>query len=420
MDLTVSPKQLRRLREFAKLKTSDAATLARISKRAWESYEVPIDKPSSRAIPAATLELFCLKAKIPFPPVRDDGVLAIDVAKVLGFTCMKGGVGKSPITIEAANDLARRGYSVGIISDDGVFEAYKDCGEYPSYDNPTFYADNDVLFGQSELRDLENNLLKNGINPQRIFDDHDKKIDAVFIINEPLINKYRHKLEALYQYADLLKKHDYIFLDLWRDFERLISHCDLIITLINIRSACETATGEATAEEMRTINGGKLPEKLFGLCIGKSAYHHRHENTEVFVEGQEAPDSTDTHAENIPNYCFYSSDIPSDNTGLVRSTCLGDAIQNERLEGYRFISRNHAVAYESGIPMLNTSLTSAYSAEIELLIRERESRGVPWIDAQFSYFDSIVRLSPNSMPSLEIRVLVDELRTRLKELDEGR
>jgi chromosome partitioning protein len=63
---------------------------------------------------------------VPYPPVSNDGRLLVNGCKVMSITTLKGGVGKSPITVNVATELAGRGKRVAIISSDIVYKCFVD------------------------------------------------------------------------------------------------------------------------------------------------------------------------------------------------------------------------------------------------------------------------------------------------------
>lgn len=156
MDVTISPNQLFRLRKYTRLTIAQAAERVGVSSRTWASYEAGQSKSSARKIPPPILELFCVKSNIAFPPIRDDLSLVTDTAKIICFTSMKGGVGKSPITLEVATTLANQGFKVAIISNDSVFRGHDEISMQQNaspcvHGSITFYDEEEVIFSDFEL-----------------------------------------------------------------------------------------------------------------------------------------------------------------------------------------------------------------------------------------------------------------------------
>lgn len=117
----ISPSDLKNLRRSLRLTCEQAAISIDIKARAWRSYETSADCKSHRTIPERSLRVFCERHGVPYPPTSNDGRLLSVGCKIISITAYKGGVGKSPITVDVATELARRGSRVAIITGDVVY-----------------------------------------------------------------------------------------------------------------------------------------------------------------------------------------------------------------------------------------------------------------------------------------------------------
>lgn len=67
--MTISPSKIKKLRARTDKSQAEAANDVYVSLRTWQSWEVSEKSASSRNMPEAHLELFCIKNKIKYPPI---------------------------------------------------------------------------------------------------------------------------------------------------------------------------------------------------------------------------------------------------------------------------------------------------------------------------------------------------------------
>ncbi len=108
----ITPENLRGLRKKLGLSSQQAADSVYKNLRLWQRYEAPLSASSSLRIPPATLELFCLKHGLPYPPNKQG-----KLGKLVGFYGGQGGAGHSLLTIDISIALMADGYEVLVISD---------------------------------------------------------------------------------------------------------------------------------------------------------------------------------------------------------------------------------------------------------------------------------------------------------------
>ena len=108
----ITPDNLRELRKKLGLSSQQAADSVYKNLRLWQRYEAPLSASSSLRIPPATLELFCLKHGLPYPPNKQG-----KLGKLVSFYGGQGGAGHTLLTIDISIALMADGYEVLVISD---------------------------------------------------------------------------------------------------------------------------------------------------------------------------------------------------------------------------------------------------------------------------------------------------------------
>ncbi|MCC9659228.1 hypothetical protein LPA49_01520 [Pseudoalteromonas sp. MB41] len=108
----ITPENLRALRKKLGLSSQQAADSVYKNLRLWQRYEAPLSASSSLRIPPATLELFCLKHGLPYPPNKQG-----KLGKLVSFYGGQGGAGHTLLTIDISIALMADGYEVLVISD---------------------------------------------------------------------------------------------------------------------------------------------------------------------------------------------------------------------------------------------------------------------------------------------------------------
>jgi hypothetical protein len=108
----ITPENLRELRKKLGLSSQKAADSVYKNLRLWQRYEAPLSASSSLRIPPATLELFCLKHGLPYPPNKHG-----KLGKLVSFYGGQGGAGHTLLTIDISIALMADGYEVLVISD---------------------------------------------------------------------------------------------------------------------------------------------------------------------------------------------------------------------------------------------------------------------------------------------------------------
>lgn len=119
-------KLLKRVRENGHISINLAANWAHVEQRTWRSWEAGDDKETARSPSPAALWSFFARSGLEVQTLEEETVrkprgLAFSIAS------SKGGVGKTPITLNVAACLIELGFRVAIVTDDLVFRcAYED------------------------------------------------------------------------------------------------------------------------------------------------------------------------------------------------------------------------------------------------------------------------------------------------------
>ncbi|EPF2959488.1 hypothetical protein ACSTJT_12995 [Vibrio parahaemolyticus] len=113
--IKISPEQIKSLRQKASVTQKEAAERAHISLRQWQKFEESENSSTYVRIPDATLELFCLKSGLSFPPIFES---SYKHGKTISFAGGPGGIGRSTLTRDMSLLLTNEGFDVLIITDD--------------------------------------------------------------------------------------------------------------------------------------------------------------------------------------------------------------------------------------------------------------------------------------------------------------
>ncbi|MBG9991565.1 MULTISPECIES: hypothetical protein [unclassified Pseudoalteromonas] len=127
----ITPANLRELRKKLGLSSQQAADSVYKNRRLWQRYEAPVTASSSLNIPPATLELFCLKHGLPYPPNKQG-----KLGKLVSFYGGQSGAGHTSLTIDICTALMADGYEVLVISDPDGCAMYGEMSVKHNYPFP--------------------------------------------------------------------------------------------------------------------------------------------------------------------------------------------------------------------------------------------------------------------------------------------
>ncbi|HGY9638120.1 TPA: ParA family protein [Pseudomonas putida] len=364
----ISPSDLKNLRRSLRLTCEQAAISIDIKARAWRSYETSADCKSHRTIPERSLRVFCERHGVPYPPTSNDGRLLSVGCKIISITAYKGGVGKSPITVDVATELARRGSRVAIITGDVVYrcsmgDEMREHRRLKIKNSPvTYFDESDVTLYSAELRDLERKL-EEDLAGTGVLDPGEIRFCYGY-----QIERIKRKKVASHALSTLVKEYDYILLDLNRDMYRTLLLSNVIALVLDNRCLSSIWSAEQYCEDIIAMNGGRPVSHLYTLIT----------NHAPCGDGTEYLEYIDDEAD-------------------------AEQVRREVIESYEHQSEVYLEARKLRVPMLRTFMTKAHSMEIA---RYNSTRGF-WDG--YCYFDSVVDFAPDSLASDEIRRLTDEL-----------
>ncbi|VVO95066.1 hypothetical protein PS903_02484 [Pseudomonas fluorescens] len=362
----IQPYQLKALRNACGLTVKKAAASVHVNERTWRTYETDIDNTSSIPIPEERLIAFCERHDVPYPPVSNDGRILKGACKVISITAYKGGVGKSPITVAVAAYLGSIGKKVAIVTNDFVFSRRMQKDSWISLRLEgrarwvDFYGENDVLMYPSETDELE----------QAIEKDENKRNESNLNKRNFLLSDERVLLEAKkfskHTFEDLIKRYDYIFLDLNRELDKVKRLSNLIALVLDNGCLASIRSAEHFCKDLRNMPG--VTPIVYGLITNHAPYAGG-EGTFEYIK----------NPQNLEN------------------------AKQDVIEAYQLQAMVFQAARELGIPFLSTFMTKAYAMEIDIFNNSR-----PFEDG-FCYFNSLVEIAPSSPAADEIRRLANEL-----------
>lgn len=139
--LKITPEQIQSLRLKAGLTQKQAAEFVHVSIRQWQKFEEAETSGTHVRIGDATLELFCLKTGLSYPPQFSDGY---HHGKVISFAGGAGGMARSSLTRDMAILLTNDGYDVLVIVNE-KYSHLKLMEKYFTYSNQPYPK---ILFGE--------------------------------------------------------------------------------------------------------------------------------------------------------------------------------------------------------------------------------------------------------------------------------
>lgn len=369
--LNILRERLKETRLAHGINVRQAAYWAGVDYRTWRSYEVGEEKASARVPAKNALRCFFSRSGIEIPSEIKRYLTSSDEARTLTITTYKGGVGKSPITINIASCLTSKGYKVAIISDDTVFRCMRGEGEGPEpgslVSKISFYDDREILFSASETRALANKVRNNVTNAPA-----DERETCALIYSDT-IETLERKLQATQNFADLKKQYDYILLDMSRNLSIIRNHAELIALVLDSSCRQSIQSAKKFIVDLKALKSRKPLPNFFGLItrcdiggVSKELMEYLGDNAIVSEE-----DGND----------------------------LEVARFNENARRERILSDIKSLK----APLLSTRLTSAHEVVIDNYNSTRKFM------QGYCYFHSVLDVAPTSFSAEEIRQLTDEI-----------
>jgi chromosome partitioning protein len=289
-------------------------------------------------------------------------------AGVISITSLKGGVGKSPITVDVASCLAERGYKVAVITYDYSYESEIMVGSCPRAESLVskldFYGYADVFFSNAERLAFKSRIL-NILDNDMSADRSRFEFEMGGSVESMAIRLARSNL-----FKDIKKEYDYVFLDINQKVELIRAKCDLVAIIVD--STCSQSVDSALrlGKRLRSTKG-RVP-KCFGLI------------TRNDVGGR---------SRELEEFCGR----------LDLSLDAVAGLEEGRFSSLRY--RERILNDITALPFLrlNTHLTNSHELAIDY-----HNIGRDLMDG-YGYFDSVLDFAPKSYAADEMRRLTNEL-----------
>lgn len=342
-----------------------AAECAGVSERTWRSYEQGSRKPGKSVV-----RNFYNRSGIAMPSTTVQMLKATRSARVLSITSLKGGVGKSPITVDVAACLVERGNTVAVITHDCCYEDGVSNGAQLKARSLVagvdFFGYADLFFSVGEKETFAKRL--------RHIVDHGSPMDRSGLEFEMggTLGSMVERIGSCQMFKDMKADYDYILLDLNLKVDLIRAHADLVAIIID--SSCPQSVDSAQRLNHRLLErkrGRRVP-KCFGLV------------TRNDVGGR---------SRELEEYCG----------GLDISPDLAEGLEEQRFVSSKFRERILGDIKALPLTRLLTHLTNAHE-----IVIDKYNTDQPFMDG-YTYFDSVLDISPDSHAADEIRRLTTEI-----------
>ncbi|UCP11533.1 AAA family ATPase [Pseudomonas sp. MM213] len=334
------------LKAMRKLKGISAEKAAAAVGRCTKSWRGYENAESKVQIPDVIFSKFLRTFNITWP-----------YAKVISITAYKGGIGKSPITVAVATSFAQTGLKVAVVANDEVFRSYTETDRQTIKNSKRlssqvdFYDQHDIVMYPAEIARLEeaNERSRNSPSFSSCIDD-----------KEIISRKKASKLT----FDDIKNKYDLVLFDLNRDLYETLAQSDEIILLVDATCQYSPNSTHNYYNHMNKINVDKL-----------DSIHVLFTNFSSIPSPRGQLDVTRAHKNRIFDSCMFNAHLTLKNYKKIR---------------------------ELKIPTLRSRFSADYEYHIELYNSDLKA-------TEFCYFDTIMDIAPNSIASIEVSEVRDEL-----------
>lgn len=359
--------QLRKARLDRKLNVNQAAKWASVTWRAWRAWES--DAPSKRKPSPAALRLFFLRAGIPIPNDLREYLDPHRRSHVISITSSKGGVGKSPITVNVAACLAFKGMRVAIITDDAVYRSMVSAGEGPEANSLVSAVDiydlRDVVIHPSEAKNLAKQIARN------LEACPEKEVAHLYLRED--VDTLKRKKQSAHTLDNLKQKYDYLLLDVKYDLKLLKDNCDIIAVIVDSYCMLSVRAAGRFLERLKDEPSRKKLPKIFSLL------------TRYDIGGQ---------SRELVEFLGDRKDISPE---------VFEKLRSERYQRYQYRESIFRKIMELPIPPLSVRLTSAHDVVIDNFNEEKS------IWEGYCYFHSLLDIAHHSPAAAECMSLTEEL-----------
>lgn len=293
------------------------------------------------------------------------------LGRALSISSYKGGVGKSPLTVNVAACLVNLSYRVAIVTDDGVYRGMRGAGRSPQpgslVSKIDFYDERELITFPAAVKRMKKEIRDN----VTLALPQDRK-DAKFLYGH-IIETVEHKEKATEKLSELITRYDYVLIDVNVDIELIRRYADLVAIVLDSHCLMSIQSAGAFAAALRRIKCRETSPAYFGLIT----------NNDV---GAVSPELEE-----------YVGDLPA----------LDDSLRAEFEDArHTYTRRREAILKAIGeleLPTLTTELTAAHRVAIEIYNKDKAFM------EGYSYFHSLADVAPDSHAAREMRRLTDEL-----------
>lgn len=366
---------LKNIRSATGMSARDAGRRAGVSGRTWSSWETlgSDDSQTKRLRPASKKALwnFFLRSKIPVPPAFIPYLKNKPYGRVVSITSYKGGVGKSPITLNVAACLSSQGLKVAIVTNDEVFRTSVESEETPApgtlASRIDFFDVRDLIISKSDVTKLNRY-----INEQVIKCPAAERDLRAFVYAED-IEELKRKQQATNTLKELIKRYDFVFFDLNRNVDIIRRFADMVVVILDSNCPMSIDGGRSVIARMKRLKSGKSCPPCFGLIT----------NLDIGGRNRELEE--------------YAGEKLAFTDELVDAFHRARCFHNRRREA--ILKDIHAL----NIPILGTHMTTAYKEPIELFEHDKD------IMDGYGFFDAIHDFAPLSHSAYETTLLANEI-----------
>ncbi|MBF8644593.1 ParA family protein [Pseudomonas pudica] len=365
---TKKHKLLKKIRSKAGMSVTRAANFALVDPRTWRCWETEEDNETARSPKAAALWSFFARSGLPEPVTQMEHSPR---GQVLSIASAKGGVGKTPITINVAASMVEKGFKVAIVTHDLVYRFAHDDGQQPApgtlVSKIDFYDELDLITFTDAVKhrrkDMRQHLASLPPHEQELYRAH-------HAVELRALERKQHATEKL---SELITRYDYVLIDMNGATELIRRFADVVAVVIDTKCTMSVRAAERFVSDLREIKCRKTTPGYFGL---------------------------------LTNY-----DVGGVSFELEEFVCDHMTLSEAQIEQLQFARHRNCKAREHllekidalDFPLLHTELTKAYDIATEMYETN------PANPQECDYFDSLLDYAPKSHAAREIRRLTEEL-----------
>ncbi|MCY1258440.1 hypothetical protein D9M68_46990 [compost metagenome] len=258
-------KQRRRLKKGrlkAKISVSLAAKLAFVEPRTWRQWEAEEDSDNARSPSPAALWSFIARSGISIPGLdprkrKSPRGIAFTIAS------SKGGVGKTPITLNVAACLVEQGFQVAIVTDDLMYRLAVEDAEAPIpgslVSRIDFYDEMDLITFPGETRQRRKQMR------QRLADLQAHEEPLFRACHREEFRALEHKQRATEKFSELIARYDYVLIDMNGANELIRRFAGLVAIVIDTNCRMSVRSAGRFASSLRAIKCRETTPSYFGL-----------------------------------------------------------------------------------------------------------------------------------------------------------